>query len=77
MSAKAAIKKHGSPAINAITADIAQIDNLLVYQVLDPSKLFPQHKQEALRSINLIKEKQDGRLKCCTVADEHPQRFYA
>jgi hypothetical protein len=69
MSAKAGIKKDGAPAVDAMKAEFAEFENLSVYEVLDPSKLTSKKKIEALRSISLIKEKRDGRLKGRTVAD--------
>jgi hypothetical protein len=74
MSAKAAIKKHGSTAVDAMMAEFAQLENLSVYKALDPKTLSRKQKIEALRSINLVKEKRDGRLKGRTVADGRPQR---
>jgi hypothetical protein len=74
MSAKAGIKKHGSAAVNAMMAEFAQLQNLSVYEPLDPKTLTQKQKRDALRSINLIKEKRDGRLKGRTVADGRPQK---
>jgi Reverse transcriptase (RNA-dependent DNA polymerase) len=74
MSAKAAIKKHGSAAVDAMMAEFAQLQNFSVYKPLDSTKLTHKKKRSALRSINLIKEKRDGRLKGRTVADGRPQR---
>ena len=74
MSAKAGIKKHGKAAEAAMMKEFAQLENLNVYQAIDPKALTPQQKKEALRAINLIKEKRDGRLKGRTVADGRPQR---
>ena len=74
MSAKAGIKKHGKAAEAAMMKEFAQLENLNVYQALDPTTLTPQQKRGALRAINLIKEKRDGQLKGRTVADGRPQR---
>lgn len=75
MSAKAGIKKHGRVAEEALMAEFAQLEDLEVFEALDPSVLTRQQKVGALRAINLIKEKRDGRLKGRTVADGRPQRF--
>jgi hypothetical protein len=73
MSAKTAIKKHGSAAVDAMMAEFAQLQNLSVYRPLDPTKLTPKQKRNALRSINLINEKRNGRLKGRTDAVDRPQ----
>ena len=46
-----------------------------MYESMDPSLLTKEHKRAALRALNLIKEKRDGRLKGRTVADGRPQRL--
>jgi hypothetical protein len=73
MSAKTGIKKHGSAAVDAMMAEFVQLQNLHAYKPLYPKKLTYKQKRNALRSINLIKEKRDGRLKGRTVADGRPQ----
>jgi hypothetical protein len=75
MSAKAGIKKHGRAAEEALMAEFAQLEELEVFEALRPDTLTRQQKAGALRAINLIKEKRDGRLKGRTVADGRPQRF--
>jgi hypothetical protein len=74
MSAKAAIKMNGSAAVDAMMAEFAQLQNLSVYKPLDPKTLTHKQKRSALRSINLFKEKRNGRLKGSTVADGRPHR---
>ena len=74
MSAKAGIRKHGKTAEAALMAEFAQLEDLSVYQSVDPKKLTREQRMAALRAINLIKEKRDGRLKCRTVADGRSQR---
>ena len=50
-----------------------QLEDLSVYQAVDPKSLTRAQKLAALRAIkNLIKEKRDGRLKGRTVADGRP-----
>ena len=74
MSAKAGIRKHGKAAEAALMAEFAQLEDLSVYQSVDPTKLTREQRMAALRAINLIKEKRDGRLKGRTVADGRSQR---
>jgi hypothetical protein len=50
------------------------MDNLEVYKPVDPHSLSRQQKKDALRAINLVKEKRCGKLKGRTVADRRPQR---
>ena len=44
------------------------------YEAIDPTVLTQQQRRDALRAINLIKEKRDGQLKGRTVADGSVQR---
>jgi hypothetical protein len=74
MSANAGLKKHGRKAEEALLAEFTQLEDLNVYEPLDPNKLTSEQKRGALRAINLIKEKRCGRLKGRTVADGRPQR---
>ena len=74
MSANAGLKKHGKKAEEALLAEFSQLEDLNVYEPLDPNKLTRAQKKAALRAINLIKEKRCGRLKGRTVADGRPQR---
>jgi hypothetical protein len=74
MSAKQGIKKHGKAAEAAMMAEFAQLEHLSVYEVVDPNSLTKRQKDEALRAINLIKEKRDGQLKGRTFADGRPQQ---
>jgi hypothetical protein len=74
MSAKAGICKHGKDAKAALMAELAQLEDLSVYQSVDPTKLTREQRMAALRAIILIKEKRDGRLKGRTVTDGRSQR---
>ena len=74
MSATASLKKHGRNAEEALFAEFTQLEGLNVYEPLDPSKLTCVQKREALRAINLVKEKRCGGLKGRTVADGRPER---
>ena len=74
MSARAGIKKHGQPACNALTTEFAQLDCKGAYDPIQATDLTDTQRAKALRIINLIKEKRDGRLKGRSVADGRPQR---
>jgi hypothetical protein len=74
MSAKAGIKKHGRKAEEALMTEFAQLEELSVFEGIDPATLTNKQRRMALRTINLIKEKRSGQLKGCTVADGRPQR---
>ncbi len=73
MSEKAGIKKFGRRAEEALMTEFAQLEDLTVFEGLDPSTLMSEQQRTALRAINLIKEKRDGRIKGRTVADGRPQ----
>ena len=74
MTAKAGIKKHGKAAEAALMREFAQLEELDVYEPVSANSLTREQRTGALRAINLIKEKRDGRLKGRTVADGRPQR---
>ena len=74
MSAKAGIKKHGQRAIDALLKEFTQLDNQDTFDPQDASKLTPQQKKAALRSVNVIKEKRCGKLKGRSCADGRPQQ---
>jgi hypothetical protein len=74
MTADAGIRKHGDLAVDALMAEFAQLDDLNVFQGLHASTLTRDQKKEALRAINLIKEKRCGKIKGQTVADGRSQR---
>ena len=57
MTADAGIKKHGQLAVEALMAEFAQLDDLKVFQGKHATDLTNEEKYEALRAINLIKEK--------------------
>jgi hypothetical protein len=75
MSARAGIKKFGRAAEEALMSEFAQHQEVGVYEVLDPKTLTHEQKKGALRAINLVTEKRDGRIKGRTVADGRPQRL--
>jgi len=74
MTATAGIKKHGQKAIDALFKEFCQLNDKIVFGPLDASKLAKEQKADALRAINLIKEKRSGILKGRTCADGSRQR---
>ena len=74
MSAWAGIKKHGQSARDALTAEFAQLDYKGAYEPIHAADLTEAQQTSALRIINLIKEKRNGRLKGRSVAHGRPQR---
>ena len=74
MTAKAGIKKHGQAAVAALMKEFAQLEDLTVYEIIDKATLTKRQRKMALRAINLIKEKRDGKIKGRTVADGRAQR---
>jgi hypothetical protein len=74
MTANKGIKKHGQTAVDALYKEFAQLDAKGVFQPMHPNNLSHPQKRSALRAINLIKEKRDGRLKARTCADGRPER---
>ena len=76
MTARAGIKKHGQAARDALTAEFAQLDYKGAYEPVHTTDLTESQRRGALRIINLIKEKRDGRLKGRSIADGRPQRAF-
>ena len=76
MTARAGIKKHGQAARDALTAEFAQLDYKGAYEPVRTTDLTETQRRGALRVINLIKEKWDGRLKGRSVTDRRPQRAF-
>ena len=74
MTAKQGIKEFGQEAVAALMQEFAQLENLTVYEALDVKLLTRAQRRGALRAINLIKRKRDGKLKGRTVADGSVQR---
>ena len=73
MTTRAGIKKHGQAARDVLTAEFAQLDYKGAYKPVHTTDLTESQRRGALRVINLIKEKRDGRLKGRSVADGRPQ----
>jgi hypothetical protein len=74
MTATAGIKKHGETAVRAMFKEFAQLDDRDTFEPVLASDLTREAKREALRAVNLIKEKRTGELKGRTCADGRPQR---
>lgn len=54
--------------------EFAQLDDKNVFKGIYAKDMTHQQRKEALRAINLIKEKRCGKIKGCTVADGSSQR---
>ena len=74
MTTKAGIKQFGKAAVEALMQEFAQLENLDVYESVNVRFLTRDQRRAALRAINLIKRKRDGKLKGRTVADGSVQR---
>ena len=57
MTATTGIKKHGERSVEALLIEFCQLDNREVFKGLMASDLTPIQRKEALRAVNLIKEK--------------------
>jgi hypothetical protein len=76
MTASKGIKLHGSKAVAAMFKEYKQLDDLEVLGRLTPENLTHEQKRNALRAVNLIKIKRDGRVKGRACADGSTQRQY-
>jgi hypothetical protein len=74
MTAKAGIRLYGEKAEQALMQEFAQLEELGVFHAKNPKELTREQKGEALRAINLITKKRDGRIKGRTVADGSMQK---
>jgi Reverse transcriptase (RNA-dependent DNA polymerase) len=74
MSETAGFRKHGRLAEIALMKEFTQLEDLDVYEPIDPKTLTRKQRKAALRAINLFKEKRNGDLKGRTVADGRAQR---
>jgi hypothetical protein len=74
MTATAGIKKRGHAAVDALLQEFCQLDSKNVFEPLDASTLTASQKREALRAVNLFKEKRSGKLKGRTCANARSQR---
>jgi hypothetical protein len=76
MTASKGIKLHGAKAVAAMFKEYKQLDDLEVLGRLTPENLTHEQKRNALRAVNLIKIKRDGKIKGRTCADGSTQRKY-
>jgi len=74
MSAKKGIKMFGNRAIEAMTKEYKQLDDLQVFTPRWEKSLSLEEKKKALHTIDLIKEKRSGLIKGRTVVDGRAQR---
>jgi hypothetical protein len=74
MSATKGIKKHGELAVAALRKEFEQFRTLEVLEPLNAFDMTDEQKREALRAINVIKEKRDGSIKGRTCADGSTQQ---
>jgi Reverse transcriptase (RNA-dependent DNA polymerase) len=74
MFAAKGIKIHGQAAFNALRKEFKQFKAMDILEPLDCFTLSDQLKSEALRPINIIKEKRNGILKGRTCANGSTQR---
>ena len=74
MTAKAGIKIYGEKAEQALMQEFAQLEELGDFLAKNEKELTREQKGEALRAINLITKKRDGRIKGQTVADGSVQK---
>jgi hypothetical protein len=65
---------EGQVAIDALFGEFSHLRDLDVFDSQDPVKLTRTQKKEALRAINLIKEKCCGKIKGRTVANGKQER---
>ncbi len=76
MTASRGIKLHGAKAVAAMFKEYKQLDDLEVLGRLTPENLTHEQKRNALRAVNLIKIKRDGKVKGRACADGSTQRQY-
>ena len=74
MSARAGIRRFGEAAKDAMRREFRQLDEKGVFEPIHASEITDDVKQQALRYINVIKEKRCGKIKGRTCADGRPQR---
>ena len=74
MTAKAGIRLYGEKVEQALMQEFAQLEDLGVFCANNAQELTREQRGEALRAINLITKKRDGRIKGWTVADGSVQK---
>ena len=76
MSAARGIKRFGQMAIDALATEWKQLDTLEVFKPRKFKSLNKTERKGALRTVQLIKEKIDGRIKGRTCVNASRQRLY-
>ena len=76
MTAREGIEKYGEDTVPALVKEFAQPHDKKVFKAVRASDSSREHKRNALRAINLIKEKCCGKIKGRTCADGSTQRKY-
>jgi hypothetical protein len=76
MSAREGLRRFGEKAANALIDEWKQLDDKNVFDGVYYSALNKEQRQKALRLVQLIKEKRDGKIKGRTCADGRKQREY-
>mmetsp|Transcript_13911 Transcript_13911/g.26194 ORF Transcript_13911/g.26194 Transcript_13911/m.26194 type:complete len:735 (+) Transcript_13911:3-2207(+) len=59
MSGAAGLKKHGKDGEKQLVREFTQFKNMEVMEAVDPDKLTPEQKQEALGMVSVMQEKRD------------------
>ena len=75
MTAKAGIRRYGDAVRDAMRSEFRQLDEKGVFEPVVAGSLTPSVQSQALRCVNLIKEKRCGKIKGCTCADGRLQRI--
>ena len=76
MSATRGIKKFGQWALDALAVEWKQLDTLSVFKGRMYESLNKSERHSALRTVQLIKEKKDGKIKGHTCVNGSRQRSY-
>jgi hypothetical protein len=74
MTAQKGIKKHGQAAFDTLRKEFEQFRAMDVLEPLNAFELTNEQKSESLRTLSVIKEKRDGKLKGRTVANGSAQK---
>lgn len=69
-------KLFGERAVAAMFKEYKQMDDKSVLGVVDPDALTPEQKKKALKTVNLIKQKRDGKVKGRMCANGAPHRSF-
>ena len=77
MPAKRGIRQFGQRAIDALSAELKQLDTLNILKGGEYGTITAKQMKGPLRTVQLIKEKKDGRIKGCTCMNGSFQRSYS